>query len=311
LDEQKIGKSSYKEYYKNKIQSFELETFKTLECPKLKNGLTCKLDRHLCYYYHTPSERRRPPTLFRYTNEMCPDQTYKENGKIKSRCKNGDFCHLCHSIYEYNYHKLFYGKAMTCLRKKKNGRCIYEETCYGYHPYKEPGYKKTKEEIIQEKKDEILDKYNNDHELLSGLISNYKCQNCEKYNKKFQFCVLLKCDHIICHNCFKKIVGKKCPICDTTFDKQKEGDDFILMNMKESSESIDSCIKKNYEERIQKKVEEEKNKMSESNIKDDDKGETQGSNKKKKGGKDKEKKDEVSDDSDGGNSNNSNSMDKA
>ena len=35
------------------------------------------------------------------------------------------------------------------MRPKKNGKCIYEETCYGYHPYKEPGYKKTREEIIQ------------------------------------------------------------------------------------------------------------------------------------------------------------------
>ena len=142
LDEKKVANTSFKNYFKNKITSFELETFKTLECPHIKNGMECpKKDSHLCYYYHNISERRRPPTLYRYTNEMCPEQQYK-NEKIKSKCKNGDFCHLCHSRYELFYHKLLFGKAMTCLRKKKNGKCIYEETCYAYHPYKEPGYKK-------------------------------------------------------------------------------------------------------------------------------------------------------------------------
>ena len=75
---------------------------------------------------------------------MCPDQTYNKSGNIKSHCKNGDFCNKCHSRNEFNYHKLFFGKAMTCLRPKKNGKCIFEETCYGYHPYNESGYKKTK-----------------------------------------------------------------------------------------------------------------------------------------------------------------------
>ena len=117
-----------------------------------------KSDPHLCYYYHDISEKRRPPTLYRYINEMCPNQ-HIEKGKIKRRCKYGDFCNKCHSRYEYYYHKLFFGKAMTCLRPKKNGKCIFEETCYAYHPYKEPGYKKTREEIIQEKKDALMDKY--------------------------------------------------------------------------------------------------------------------------------------------------------
>ena len=203
MDDKKIAKTSFKEIFKNKINSFELETFKTLECPSVKSGMKCQKDPHLCYYYHKLSERRRPPSLFRYINEMCPDQTYNQSGNIKSHCKNGDFCNKCHSGNEFNYHKLLFGKAMTCLRPKKNGKCIYEETCYAYHPYKEPAYKKTKDEIIQEKKDELLDKYKEESELLSGLIVKYRCQFCDKYNKKFKFIFLIKCGHIICNIFFK------------------------------------------------------------------------------------------------------------
>ena len=158
IDEKKLSKFSFKEYMKNKIHSFSLNTFKTLECQAIKSGMKCsKSDPHLCYYYHDISEKRRPPTLFRYINEMCPNQSIIK-GKIKKKCENGDFCNKCHSRYEYYYHSLFYGKAMTCTRKKEFGKCQFEETCYAYHPYKEPGYIRTKEEIIQERKDELLQK---------------------------------------------------------------------------------------------------------------------------------------------------------
>ena len=275
LDSKKIAKLSFKDIFRNQINSFQLETFKTLECPFIKSGMNCKKDPHLCYFYHSLSERRRPPTLFRYTNEMCPDQTYKENGKIKSHCKNGDFCNKCHSRYEYFYHKLFFGKAMTCLRPKKNGKCIFEETCYAYHPYKEPGYKKTKEEIIEEKKEELLEKYKDESELLTGLINNYKCQFCQKYNKKFNFYFLVKCEHILCYKCFKEKAEKKCPICKKKYNAQKEKIDYILIDIKKSANNIDELIKKNYEE-TQKKIEkkektkgnEEKNEKSNEEKKD-------------------------------------------
>ena len=153
FEEKNYSKYSFSEYMKNKISSFSLNTFKTLECPSIKSGLKCpKEDPHLCYYYHDPSERRRPPTLYHYTNEMCPKHKIK-NGKMKEKCPYEDFCTKCHSKYEYYYHSLFYGKAMTCKRPRKFGKCIFEETCYAYHTYKEPGYKRTKEEILKEKKD--------------------------------------------------------------------------------------------------------------------------------------------------------------
>ena len=255
LEEQKIAKTTYRDYYKNKINSFKLETFKTIECPSVKSGITCQKDSHLCYFYHNNAERRRPPTLYRYTNELCPDQTYKDNGRISNKCKNEDFCNKCHSRYEYYYHKLFFGKAMTCLRPKKKGRCIFEETCYAYHPYKEPGYKKTKEEKIQEKKDEIMDKLNEEYELLNGLINQYKCQSCGKFNKKFIYYLLVKCNHIICCKCFDKAKEKekkKCPKCKTKLDLDSK-EECIEMDIKTSSKNIDEIIKKHYEEKTAKK----------------------------------------------------------
>ena len=312
LDEKKIAKISFKDYLrKNKISSFDLNTFKTLECPSIKNGMTCSKDTHLCYYYHTLSERRRPPSLYRYTNELCQEQSYKSNGKIKSNCKNGDFCNLCHSRYEYYYHKLFYGKAMTCLRPKKNGKCIYEETCYAYHPYKEPGYKKTREEIIQEKKDALLDQYNEEYDLLSELISQYKCQKCKKYNKKFKFYLLIKCDHIICHKCFKEKAKekKKCPICNQKFDPNSEENekekDFIEIDFKQSAINIDDLIKKKYEEKKSIKEKEDEKNEKEGKNNEEEKEKKNDNKKEEKVDNSKEKNSEKSDSDDGKDNNNS------
>ena len=253
IEEKKISKFSFKEYMKNKISSFSLNTFKTLECLAIKQGMKCpKADPHLCYYYHDISEKRRPPTLYRYINEMCPNQ-HIEKGKIKRRCKYGDFCNKCHSRYEYYYHILYYGKAMTCTRKKEFGKCQFEETCYAYHPYKEPGYIKTKEEIIQEMKDELLQKYNDENKSLGNLIEKFRCVGCKGFKKKLKYYWIKKCEHVICSNCFKE--NKKCPKCGEKYKKEKEGEDFILVDMNKSSKSVDELMKINYE----KKKEEEKN----------------------------------------------------
>ena len=262
LEEKKIAKIQLKDLLKkNYNKSFNLETFKTLEC-----RMTCKKNSHLCYYYHNLSERRRPPTLYRYTNEMCPDQKYNNKGNIKTHCKNGDFCNKCHSRYEYYYHKLFFGKAIICIRDKKNGKCIYEDTCYGYHPYKEHGYKKTRKEIIQERKDELIDKYTEECELLNGLVEKYRCQSCEKFTRKFKFYFLIKCEHIICYKCFDEIDKEKkckCPVCKKKFDSKKEKEDFIQLDIKKSAQNIDELIIKNFKEKKEKEKQEKENQEKE------------------------------------------------
>ena len=258
IDEKKLSKFSFREYMKNKIHSFSLNTFKTLECQAIKSGMKCsKSDPHLCYYYHDISEKRRPPTLFRYINEMCPNQSIIK-GKIKKKCENGDFCNKCHSRYEYYYHSLFYGKAMTCTRKKEFGKCQFEETCYAYHPYKEPGYIRTKEEIIQERKDELLQKYNEENSTLGNLIEKFRCIGCDSFRKKLKYYFLTNCEHVICDKCFKNM--KKCPKCDTKYKKGEESKDYVELDITESSKYIDELMKAKY---AKKKEEEKKTKNDE------------------------------------------------
>ena len=258
IDKKKLSKFSFKEYMKNKIHSFSLNTFKTLECQAIKSGMKCsKSDPHLCYYYHDISEKRRPPTLFRYINEMCPNQSIIK-GKIKKKCENGDFCNKCHSRYEYYYHSLFYGKAMTCTRKKEFGKCQFEETCYAYHPYKEPGYIRTKEEIIQERKDELLQKYNEENSTLGNLIEKFRCIGCDSFRKKLKYYFLTNCEHVICDKCFKNM--KKCPKCDTKYKKGEESEDYVELDITESSKYIDELMKAKY---AKKKEEEKKTKNDE------------------------------------------------
>jgi hypothetical protein len=204
LEEKKIAKGSYETYFRPQMSPFSLETFKTIKCPSLMNDIKCKKDYHLCYFYHDQSDRRRPPTLYRYINERCQEQIYTSKGKIEKKCKNGDFCNKCHTSNELNYHKLYFGKAIVCQRAKKNGKCIFEETCYGYHPYKEPGYKRSKEEIIQERKDELMDNYEKEYNLIKPLVNPYKCQNCDKIKKNLKFYFLKECEHIICQKCIKE-----------------------------------------------------------------------------------------------------------
>ena len=289
--EKKFSKFSFKEYLKNKIESFSLNTFKTMECPSVKSGLNClKEDSHLCYYYHDIQERRRPPTLYRYTNEICENHIIKK-GKIIDKCKNGEFCNKCHSKYELYYHTLFYGKAMTCIRPRKLGKCIFEETCYAYHPYMEPGYKRTKEEIIKEEKDKRLDKYTKEDKILNNLIEKFRCSECKSFKKRLNYCLLLTCNHIICSKCFK--TSKECPKCGKKIKKDKEGEDFIQIDITDSSNNIDELMKKNYdkkkeeekkaetdkEKNINKEEEKEKSKKKNESESDDEEEEKEDNNK--------------------------------
>ena len=291
FEEKKFSKFSYKEYMKNIITSFSLNTFKTLECPAIKSGIKCpKSDPHLCYYYHDISEKRRPPTLYRYINEMCPNQVIKK-GKVKKKCMYGDFCNMCHSRYEYYYHSLFYGKAITCKRPKKLGKCVFEETCYAYHPYKEPGYKRTKEEIIKEKKDEQLQKCIDEENTLSKLIEKFRCPKCGKFKKKMKYYFLVDCEHVICYKCFNE--QKRCPKCKQKIKKDKEGEDFILIDITSSSKDIDKLMKENYTKKKEKEKEKkEDNKEDEKINKEEIKEEPKEKKEEKKNNEDEEENDD-------------------
>ena len=203
---QKKIKDSY-----HKINNFDLKTFKIFECKK-KN---CQKDYHLCYKYHkNKKDRRRAPYLYRYCNEKCQN--------INKECKNGEFCNKCHSSNEFNYHKLNFNKTFLCLRKIKKGECEYIDTCYGYHDKNNKNYKKR---IIKEELENKIIKLKKEKN-----IDDFKCQKCKKIPINFIF-YYLKCKHILCNKCLKKIKKDSiCPLCQKPFESGEE----FMINFKES-----------------------------------------------------------------------------
>jgi hypothetical protein len=66
---------------------FSLETYKVIPCRLMGY---CTQDPHDCFYYHNAEERRRPPQLFRYSNENCKKATLGD--------KNNFYAQLCNSV---------------------------------------------------------------------------------------------------------------------------------------------------------------------------------------------------------------------
>ena len=211
-------KKRIKDFYKiKKIRNFNLNTFKIMKCRKKE----CDKDQHLCYFYHNPSERRRPPYLYRYTNERCEDFKLKDDKK----CQNGEFCYKTHTSNEYNYHKLHFGKSVICCRNIKDGKCEFIDTCYAYH---DENNINTKTKIIKEKLEKEIDKLKKEKN-----IDKIKCQKCDRIAKSYTF-YYLKCHskHILCKNCYNKIKSDKiCPLCDEEFTGEKK----IILKHNDSS----------------------------------------------------------------------------
>ena len=201
----------------NKIKNFDLKTFKIFKC----NNSECNKDPHLCYKYHKIMEKRRPPYLYRYINEIC------ENIENNQKCEKGDFCNKCHTSYEFNYHKLNFQKLVFCNRNIKNGKCEFIDTCYGFHDYNN---EITKKNIIKEEIENKIQKLKKDYN-----IDIFKCQKCIRIYENFIF-YYLKCKHILCKKCFNKSKSdKKCPLCKKSFSIGDE----TLINFKESAKNID------------------------------------------------------------------------
>ena len=168
--------SMYLAWNKQHIKSFNLSNFKTLKC-KTPN---CKKDPHLCYYFHSLSEKRRPQTLFKYSNQFCMNIE-------KGMCPYGDFCHYCHTKYEFFYHPKNFRKIISCTRKKnKNNECPYEDTCYGKH-----GAEGSHDESIvsfgdrgnvNSKEKEMKNKL----ETCKTILNAFTCKNCKKVPKDFE-----------------------------------------------------------------------------------------------------------------------------
>ena len=214
----KETKNILKKYF-GEIKEFNLNSFKLFKCKKTK----CKKDSHLCFNYHCEYEKRRHPLLYRYSNKMCPDQKYDKDENIIKQCQNEKFCNKCHTRYEYYYHQLNFNKIVDCTRKTENGKCIFIETCYGYH---DPNRVKTEEELINERKEKL----NKELNQLKEKIEDYKCQNCKKYPKNFKFFVF-KCKHFFCRNCYIKSKDYfKCPKCKQNYNEDNVHEVYFKKN---------------------------------------------------------------------------------
>ena len=227
LDQECNTEKRIKDFYKtNKIRNFNLNTFKIRKC---KNHECSKdKDPHLCYFYHNLSERRRPPYLYRYTNERCEDFKLKSD-KIIKNCKNGDFCYKAHTSNEYNYHMLHFGKSLICCRNIIDGKCEFMDTCYAYHDEND---KNTKIKIIKEKLEKEIDKLKKEKN-----IDKFRCQKCDRIIRSLIY-YYLKCPskHILCKNCYNKIKSDKiCPLCNEEFTVEKK----IMFKPNDSSKKKD------------------------------------------------------------------------
>ena len=71
--------TDYTNYIPINASIFDINTFKVFKCPFDDK---CKEDKHLCPFYHSPTEKRRPPLLFRYdVDDKCFDKN-KKNTKL-------------------------------------------------------------------------------------------------------------------------------------------------------------------------------------------------------------------------------------
>lgn len=199
--------------------NFNPNLYKVFECPFKE----CNKDKHLCFFYHSLKEKRRPPLLFRYNiDDKCFD---KETKKYKiNECSLGIFCNGIHSQNEYNYHPQKFRKETKCTKTKINGHCKFIKTCYGIHPEEEYeifNKEDNKEKIIEE--DEEIKELNGKIEAVNNIANCLKCRKCNKMPKKSKIKYLCECKHFLCQNCFKDIYDygdKICPFCNKELSKK-------------------------------------------------------------------------------------------
>ena len=208
---------------------FNLDTFKVLECNNEFDQ--CEKDYHLCYFYHDKSEKRRPPKLFRYCGDIC--EKVLMNGKYyPENCPYKNYCHFCHSKYEFYYHSENFRKIVICVRNRnENGECEFIETCYGIHnndEYNRLSKKKKKIDLKEIELKNLIKKY----DVLKKTIQHFSCLNCKKLPKdKVFYADKVIHDnkiHFLCKKC-KESCENKCPICQ----KEMLEDNIIEITIKE------------------------------------------------------------------------------
>lgn len=172
-------------------ENFDTSNYKVKPCINALAVNNCPLDRHQCYNYHKPAERRRPPLLFNYSATLCENyqMNMNNNGTLvgNNACKNGEHCPNAHGSYEIYYHAQFYMKSKC--RKIGSGEdvCPFEETCYGFHNIK--------------KKGPSMNDLNMKIDKLSEILDQYKCHKCQKIPEIACYTLYSCCSEISCKRC--------------------------------------------------------------------------------------------------------------
>ena len=214
--------------FKDKIEKFDLFSFKLLKCENEQENFNehCKIDKHLCLYYHNENDIIRPFLLFKYNNFLC------KNIQENDECFKGIFCNYCHNNNEFNYHPKNFRKIIKCIRPKRNdGKCKYFETCYGIHDDDDNNNNNENEVNIKDEisnNKEIL-KLKNDYEIKKKILDHFVCRVCKKIPKNGNYMGYICNDnskirfHFVCINCYNKTMDKNgiCLICKKEIDTNK------------------------------------------------------------------------------------------
>lgn len=196
--------------------TFNLSNFKIHRCELHFMGNACHVDPHLCLCYHNQKEeKRRPPGLFRYQNEKCPRAQPENGGEYReSYCPYGMFCPNLHSKAEMNYHEDNFRQVFQCTRKRKNGKCIYQSTCYGIHDYSD-GEEEDKDNDMSN--NDLLEQLHQECTKEMDKVSRFTCHSCgnipQDVDGKRTYCVNKKCGDFLCMKCFKECIKAKPPKC--------------------------------------------------------------------------------------------------
>jgi len=154
----------------------DIQAFKTKPCRMIQ---TCS--GTFCMDYHFLGERRRPPSEFTYSAEMC----------TKPKCQLGDKCGKAHTLNEALYHPTTYQKS-TCPHQV----CPFKAICpYSHTPVELSETDQAKLEI---------------EDIRNKIRLNNQKRLCPVCNKNTRASLNIPCGHFLCNFCVDDI----CKVCN-------------------------------------------------------------------------------------------------
>ena len=125
LNEPAFNENLKELYQKMESFTFYMYKYKTSWCPDRANSH----DSKNCLYAHHMRDFRRPPEIFKYSNEDCKFVNNSKDSEYSwEQCPKGLLCDKSHTTVERLYHPDKY-KRVNCDR----GRCNKSEICAFFH----------------------------------------------------------------------------------------------------------------------------------------------------------------------------------